>query len=415
MTEQLEESLPDFIDMGKIPDLVRDIPVFEGKSTELINWLIDVQEVFSRYRDLSPQSDQYKLIERTVRRKIKGEASDVLNANNVSASWNEIKNVLLLYYKDKRELKTLDFELTAIKKQPTETLSSYYSRVNELLSCIIAQLQTDANYANHAPIHTNYFREKALDCFIRGLEKPLCFQVKMANPNNLSKAYHLCLEFQNMELRSAPFRNEHSVGPPPKPKELEPRIPARRPIPAYQPNYQSFHPPAYQPNQPSFYPPAYQPNQQGFYPFQFARIMNPHPSNSNPFHVPPRNLKPPPTPEPMEVDPSMRTQYLNYGNRPTMTQTKRPHPSPNQFYNFKKQAHPLECPWEYSFDPNQCYSYEDYHNHAQAINYEYEDTGESSQKPDPNMTTPPTKEAAPQSQEENAPVPKANFLEWQPS
>lgn len=325
MEQQFVDMLPDFIDMGRIPDVVKEIPVFDGKSTELVNWLIDVQSIFERYRELNPNSTQYTLIEKTVRRRIRGEAADVLNANNVTSNWHSIKNTLLLYYKDKRDLKTLDFELTSITKSPKESLGSYFSRVNDLLSHIITQLQTDERYNTNITTHIDYFKEKALDSFIRGLEKPLSINVKLSNPSNLSRAYQICLEFLNMDARAAPYRNNQTPLPPPRPREefrpMPPPVPARR---FYQMN------PTQQP--PRLAQPIPEPRR-----YHAPEIRN--------FPTPqPRRLPPP---EPMEIDQSIRSRNLNYGNRPPMI-FKRPHPPSNQIHRFKKQAHPLELDENYS-------------------------------------------------------------------
>ena len=174
------------------------------------------------YRDLSDDSLQFHLVERTIRRKVRGEASDVLNAKNVTCAWHQIKSTLMLYHKDKRDVKTLDYELTCIKKGYSESLAGYYSRVNELLTAMIAQVQTDSKYSLHANVHINYFREKALNS-IRGLEKPLSTLLKTADPKTFSKAYQFCLDYFNMDIRSAPYKNQYgnqNSSNTPKPKGM---------------------------------------------------------------------------------------------------------------------------------------------------------------------------------------------------
>lgn len=107
-----------------MPDFLRDVPIFDGNPSELMNWISDVEDVFLLYKDIPEDSVQYHLMERTIRRKVKGEASDVLNSNNVTCDWIQVKSNLLLYYSDKRDVKTLDYELTCIKKTQSETLSA---------------------------------------------------------------------------------------------------------------------------------------------------------------------------------------------------------------------------------------------------------------------------------------------------
>lgn len=59
------------------------------------------------YDDLK-DTFHYHLILKTIRRKIKDEANDVLITNNTPTSWENIKEVLRLYYADKRDLINLD-------------------------------------------------------------------------------------------------------------------------------------------------------------------------------------------------------------------------------------------------------------------------------------------------------------------
>lgn len=130
-------SYEEYIQVGKIPDFVKELPVFDGKASELMRWVMEVEHILQMYAKLPRDSAAYHVIEGTIRRKIKGEAADVLNSNCVTSRWSHIKSTLLLYYKDKRELKTLDHELSAISKKQGGSLSSYFSRVNDLQNAII--------------------------------------------------------------------------------------------------------------------------------------------------------------------------------------------------------------------------------------------------------------------------------------
>lgn len=400
-------TMQQFIELGKLPDFLRDLQPFDGRPTELINWLADVQGVIDMYREHGATDAQLELIGRSVRRKIKGEAADILNANNIMHNWNNIKSTLLLYYKDKRDLKTLDFELTSIKKAPNESLGSYYSRVNELLSSIIAQIQTEPKFFLHANSHIDYFREKAIDSFIRGLEKPLCQLLKTYNPKTLNHAYQFCLEYFNMDTRSAPYRNEHTSNIP-RPRDLEPpRLPPRR-----QPLHPTIpprnHQPVFHQARPMFNHPFPQPKFQNN-PFHQPHAFQQPRFQNNPF---PQTNRPLPNPEPMDVDPSIRSRNINYSNRPQMG-IKRPHQSFNQPQHFKRMAHPLQ--YDYSYDPY--YFYPDYIPEYDDMDYQY-DPQEEQPQPEFLQNDTPTSEASLINQEED-PQPstssQTNFLEWKPS
>lgn len=345
-------STEEFISIGKVPDFVRDIKPFHGDPTKLTDWIADVDSIFRAYREKGATPVQISVLERTVRRKVDGEAANVLNANNVLTNWSDIKNTLILYYKDQRDIKTLDYQLTSIKKSANESLNSYFSRVNELLSLIIAQVQTDNVMSLNAAAHINYFREKSVDSFIRGLEKPLSILVKSSNPTTLGQAYNFCIEYHNMDIRSAPFKNEFSGQPVPKPREppmLHNRMYATQP--------KTFLPPPPLPRRPPLNPFVTNPFAQK--PFQ-QNSFRPNPFQTNPF----RPNYPPKPPLPMEVDQSLKTGMINYSNRPPFN-LKRPFPPSHQYQpNAKRQAHPLEAyayPEYYEWFDEQPYCYDEYY------------------------------------------------------
>lgn len=389
-------SMQQFIELGKLPDFLRDLQPFDGKPTELLNWLTDVEGVIDMYRAAGATIAQLELIGRCVRRRIRGEAADILNSNNITYHWNHIKSTLLLYYRDKRDLKTLDFELTSIRKTHNESLGSYYSRVNELQSAIIAQVQTEPKFFLHANSHIDYFKEKSIDAFIRGLEKPLCQLLKTFNPKTLNQAYQFCLEYFNMDSRSAPYRNEYTPHiPKPRDIEIPPKLPPRKtphPHPTIPRNYAWPHT-----QMPMFYP-QFQPHVFQPRPPQFqSRPANPFQNFSN--------SRPLPKPEPMDIDPSIRSKNINYGNRPPMGQKRQApfsHPT-----NFKPMAHPLEYGHYYgNFYPD----------YMSDFYYQYEPQ-EQQVQPDAFHQEETATEETPVIQE-NEPQPSStqtNFLEWKPS
>ena len=401
--EAQQAAIRTFSTVGKLSDFVTGLSKFDGKPTDLVSWITDVEGIFDLYRDLPRDTTQYQLLERSIRRKIVDEASDVLNANNVFYNWQDIKSTLLLYYRDKRDVKTLDYELTTVKKKSDESLSAYFSRVNELLTNIIVQVQTDESMNRTAAAHINYFRSKALDSFIRGLEQPLNILLKSANVETLSKAYQFCLDYYNLDIRSAPFRNEKTNHPIPKPRGLE----LNR-----QTNQQLNPPPA-----PLMLPPPAPP--------RYFRMQPPQPVNRQFMHpppVPPRNLRM--QSEPMEIDRSIMSRNVDYGNRPRfypnppnfnpnfrpIAHEKRTHPPTSQ-QPFKRQAYPLE-------DANLYYShdYDTYYNYDPNEYYYYvPDNPETHDTTEPTKKATTTKETTAEATEDNKVPESTNFLEWNQS
>lgn len=333
--QQQEEPLPplpvmsaqEFLERGKIPDCVKDINSFDGKQQELATFIADVQLVIDDYREEGATERQMQILQRAIRRRIQGHAADILAQHNVMYDWEEIKETLLFEYRDKRDILTLDYELFAIKRGPQEPLLTFQNRIQELLTTCISQVNTDPELCADAHSHIRQYRRRARDAFIRGVESKMGLWVLSNKPQSVREAYNLCLDYCNFtardqganELRLMRANAQH-IAPPPPPRKFN-----TNPFLNHHPKQNPFtNPPIQKINQNLVYKPTN--------PFQQ------YPSNSQNFgNQPPRRLPPP---EPMDVDPSLRTRQVDYVNRPPF---KRPL---NSFQGanppFKRQAHPVE-------------------------------------------------------------------------
>ena len=285
---------------------------------------------------------------------------------------------------------------------------------------MIAQVHTDDNLNLHAAAHISYFREKALDAFIRGLDKTLSVLLKSTNPKTLSQAYNFCTDYYNMDMRSAPFRNELGGQPTPKPRDL-PAVPKPQLPPPLPPRRFLTNPFQNYTQQPRIFPNPFKFNPSN--PFlQTPRNLpsrNPFHSNlpsRNPFHSnhfgsahPPQRAMPPP--EPMEVDHSLRSRNVNYGNRPPIN-LKRPFPPSQQYpQNVKRQAYPLENTYP-DTDNDVTHYYDD---NGYRDDYDYNGLYYDTDQYDSHFQ--PTQDAEQYVADVNEPEPStsdgANFLEWQ--
>ena len=79
----------------KIPDLVKDLPVFSGDPSELNSWISDVESLIKLYQTNVNHNveahNKFHMVCKTIRRKIRGEANDALVASNVGINWYSIK------------------------------------------------------------------------------------------------------------------------------------------------------------------------------------------------------------------------------------------------------------------------------------------------------------------------------------
>lgn len=312
---------PDTIE--DIPDLVKGLPIFSGDPNELSAFIQDAGTLVRLYaphaRSSLDEKNKYHVVCKSIRRKIKGEANDALVASNVNINWPMIRKTLITYYGEKRDLETLDYQLMS-SQQKGEPLEKYYDKINKTLSLIANSIRTDERFAHpeatKAMLYT--YNKKAIDAFIRGLDGDIGRFLKNYEPDSLAAAYSYCITYKNIEFRKSLVkpRNEsftHHTLPP----RLPPRMPITKPPffrqqPFFQQQQRSFQ------QQPFFQHPRPFPNQQFF--------QNPKPIHQQPFQrppnpppnpqIPPRNPFRQPPPEPMDVDHSIRSRQVNYGNRP---------------------------------------------------------------------------------------------------
>lgn len=314
-------------DLDKIPDIVKCLREFSGNQSEFNSWKKSVERVLQIY-DSTKGTPRYYGILNTIRNKIVGEADIALESYNTPLDWTAISRCLSLHYADKRDLASLEYQMTSLV-QGRSSVQDFYQRVYKHLSLILNKLGT-LNASNESVcLLTQTYRDKALDTFIRGLNGDLPKLLGMREPVDLPQALHLCLKLENQTFRANyahgnnfsrsryNLQNQSTRNHNPNQFNRNPQLPPRsRPMTFFP---QLAHNP--QMTRENFH---FNNPQQRFAPdrrFDFQSQPPPRPQNP----------KPQPTPEPMEVDESLRTRRIDYMNRPRPNYTRdRPPSSVNQ-------------------------------------------------------------------------------------
>lgn len=295
-------------DMDKIPDVVKCLKEFSGQPGEFSSWKKSVDRILSIYEPLRGTPKYYGILS-VIRNKITGNADIALESYNTPLNWLSISQCLTTHYGDKRDLSTLEYQMTTLV-QGSKTISEFYQKVYTHLSLILNKLGCLEMSNESLNLVTKSYRDKALDTFIRGLNGDLPRLLGMREPADLPQALHLCLKLENQNFRASYTYNAR--------KHQQPQIPPKR-------NFvqkQSFYPQLA--HIPQTGQPNWQPRQQSF---------NQYSANN-----PPRPPKPQPRPEPMDVDQSLHSRRINYMNRPQQNNFfgKRP---PQQFTNQQQNKH----------------------------------------------------------------------------
>ena len=181
------------------------------------------------------------------------------------------------------------------------------------------------------------YKEKAIDSFVRGLDGQVSVLLKNYRPDTLAATYAYCVSYQNTEYRKKLTKSKHTndtFHPTSVFFTVPPQLPLRTSSRPTNPVQNKFNMPQAQQRFHQHNVPAQNPNiqraTQQIPPPQFAQrptaqpqlhafARNPFASSSN-------------KPEPMEVDPSIRSRQINYGNRPQgSTQSNQPQKRPRMF------------------------------------------------------------------------------------
>jgi hypothetical protein len=325
--------------MERIPDIVKSIREFSGNPSEYGSWKKSVDRILRIYSNIVGTTKYYTILN-VIRNKIVGDADIALESYNTPLNWEKIAKCLNLHYADKRDLGTLEYQMTTLI-QKNNSIHEFYQLVYQHLSLILNKLSTMEMSHDALNVMTRAYRDKALDTFVRGLKGDLPRLLSIKEPEDLPQALYLCLKLQNVD-----YRVQHSLNVQQNRNVHPPQVPPKKPI--------NFFPQLLQ-NPQSMQRQNFVPNFQTAGP-QFGQNFNPNPFNSRPqfgqnFSGPKpqfglqfnqKSSGPKPQfaqnsnqnfkkPEPMDVDASLRSRAVNYQNRPTMPNpnTKRA-PTPSQ-------------------------------------------------------------------------------------
>lgn len=271
----------DLKEIGRLPDCVKELQVFDGNPTQYVSWVHTVEGIL---KDFSIIKDKplYRAILQHVRQKIRGNADNALISYNIfDDDWAEIKKCLSLHYADKRDIRTLEHQLNQLSQRGMR-LDEFFANVNHQFSLIINKIKTESYSQETVNALVETYRNRALDVFIRGLNGDLSRMLIVQKPKTLPEAYTACLEIQNLN-----FRN-HSIHSPSTTNTVT------------APLNQTFKP-------------AIPPKRHFRYPYESGNHTY-YPSNSG--STPPLRPTAPKPHEKMDVDRSMQSRNVNYMNRP---------------------------------------------------------------------------------------------------
>lgn len=321
-------------DMDRIPDVVKSLREFYGQPGEFSSWRKSVDRILRLYENLKGTPKYFGILS-VIRNKITGQADTALESYNTPLNWERISKCLTLHYADKRDLGTLEYQMTTLV-QRQNSIPEFYQQVYQHLSLILNKLSSMEMSQEAMDVMTNSYRDKALDTFVRGLKGDLPRLLSIRGPVDLPEALHLCLKLENVQYRIQHSHAGHNI-----------RVPQVTPPPPLAPRRISN---VHQPN----------PQMRNFYPELLHKPQIPQPfskpiagnqyyANQHQFPQQFKSFQPPPRifnktfPQPMSVDHSIHSGIVNYQNRPRMKPFVNKRPHSNQMHQPVKHQRIYQC------------------------------------------------------------------------
>lgn len=183
----------------RTPDPIRNLATFSGNKKETHAWLEDAENtlaLFHRYRE-DPIYDQ---LVRAIKNKITGDAKEILISAGNPNRWDQIKEIILNSYGDRRDL-TSHIQSLFYVTQGKKTLTEFYNQVKKIDTSIKATAALMDDYKTSTKAINSLISLMSLTRFIDGLNDELSMHVRSYRPQSLEDAYSTTMQYSNAAYR----------------------------------------------------------------------------------------------------------------------------------------------------------------------------------------------------------------------
>lgn len=182
------------------PDPIKTIPEFSGNRKETLAWVEDTQQALDLFADYELEPS-YTQIMRVVRSKIVGEAREVLIASGNPKEWEEIKEVLLNAFGDKRDI-TSHIQTLFYVRQGKTSLNDYFQKLKSIDTAIKSTAAQMDDYKGSTEAVNKLISLMTLTRYIDGLNgDTLAMYVRSYRPKTLEEAYEITIQHSNASFR----------------------------------------------------------------------------------------------------------------------------------------------------------------------------------------------------------------------
>lgn len=206
----------------RTPDPIKNLATFSGNKKETHAWLEDAENTLALFNAYTNQPIYSQLV-RAVKNKIIGDAKEILIAAGNPNNWDQIKEIILNSYGDRRDL-TSHIQSLFYINQGKRTLTEFYNQVKKIDTSIKATAALMDDYKASTKAINSLISLMSLTRFVDGLNDELSMHVRSYRPQSLEDAYSITMQYSNAAYRqklnkqttdvkttkSNTFRNEYT-------------------------------------------------------------------------------------------------------------------------------------------------------------------------------------------------------------
>lgn len=176
---------------------IESIPNYNGDPATLSIFIAASEQFLLTFRDEQNAQNNAWLL-RIIISKLQGRALTLIGSREEATSWNAIKQLLIAYFGDQRNIKCLVRDLMNVKMERNETPYMLGMRIQDIRSLILTKLRLEEPNEAIRLIKQQMYDEIALDAYINALPEKLSDKIRFRNPNELEQAMNLVVEEENV-------------------------------------------------------------------------------------------------------------------------------------------------------------------------------------------------------------------------
>lgn len=187
------------VNSTKIPDPIKALQEYWGDKTSLFQWINSVENILLAYQNIA-HLPSFQIWLMAIRNKIKGDAEKAIE-NRQAREWNDVKEVLIEYFGDRRDLSTITQKIPYLN-QGSRPLDEYYHETIQLMADVHQKVSLDPENIGHVHAIMRVLEPIITTGFVDGLNGQMANYVRSHDVLTMIDAYKAALKHEQAECRA---------------------------------------------------------------------------------------------------------------------------------------------------------------------------------------------------------------------